>query len=795
MVLESLKDRKVGYNFSYAIVNNPLKSIVVFIFILAILLPGIFKIKSRWSPRMWFDKDHQEIIKLDEFEQKFGNDQSVIIAIHNKEGVFNLNTLKVVAEITDKLWAVKDIMRVESMTNYNHIFSKEDDIIIEPLVDEEVPFTEKYLALTKKRALADEIIPDYFLARDGTLTIIHGIMKPSFAGEPDYIQIIAGVRKMIKPYQEVNKDIDFFILGDAGANDSFREVSISDNKKVMPFMFAFIIILLALMFRSWWAVIIPKGLAILTIAATFGFLGHLGITYNSMLAAVPGILLAICIADSVHVLVTYFHYMGEGQKSKDALIYSLTKNFQATLLTSVSTAISFFSITMTDILPIKSLGLLAGIGTLIAWLFTYLFIGTTFSFLSNFMDSKELKGFGKKENKDKKGPSIITAQNIINWINKHKKIIIILFSIQFFSSVYIATKNEVNSDPMKYFSNRVPIKIGYDFTATKIDGLRGLDLVIDSGKEDGVKDPVFLNRVDQYVNWMLSEKEIIKVKSVLDIIKKMHRTLNSDDEKFYTIPDNQKTVAEVLFLYTMGLPQGMDLNNQFSVDNRYMRMRVIWDIETSKEAENKSKFIVLHSKNFNLNVDTGGNVPIYTQMNTQVVSSFFKSMTMAIILVSILLLFVFKDFFLAFLAMFPNVIPLTLGAAIMATFNIYIDIGTSIVTSVCLGIAVDDTIHFISSYKNCRQSGMNAYNAVLETYSITGKALAATTLLLFVGFGVFMFADFIPSRNFGIFCSIILLYALICDLLFLPAILLQFDTESRFDKNKLAHTRSAQELA
>jgi len=237
------------------------------------------------------------------------------------------------------------------------------------------------------------------------------------------------------------------------------------------------------------------------------------------------------------------------------------------------------------------------------------------------------------------------------------------------------------------------------------------------------------------------------------------------------------------------------LNNQFSVDNRYMRMRVIWDIETSKEAENKSKFIVLHSKNFNLNVDTGGNVPIYTQMNTQVVSSFFKSMTMAIILVSILLLFVFKDFFLAFLAMFPNVIPLTLGAAIMATFNIYIDIGTSIVTSVCLGIAVDDTIHFISSYKNCRQSGMNAYNAVLETYSITGKALAATTLLLFVGFGVFMFADFIPSRNFGIFCSIILLYALICDLLFLPAILLQFDTESRFDKNKLAHTRSAQELA
>jgi uncharacterized protein len=785
MEFDSLKDRKIGYAISSSIVNNPIRTIIAFFIILAILLPGIFKIKSRWSPRMWFDKDHHEIIKLDQFEQKFGNDQSVIITIHSKNGIFKPKAIKIISEITEKLWSVQDIIRVESMANYNHISSEEDDIIIEPLVDEEIEYTSTYLTLIKKRALEDEIIPDYFLSRDGTLTIIHGIMKPSFSGEPDYVKIIAGVRKLLRPYQEEHKDIDFFILGDAGANDSFREVSISDNKKIMPFMFAFIIILLAIMFRSFWAVIIPKGLAILTIGATFGFLGYIGITYNSMLAAIPGILLAICIADAVHVLVTYFHYMGEGLKSKIAITYSLTKNFQATLLTSVSTAISFFSITLTDILPIKSLGILAGIGTLLAWIFTYLFLGSVFSFLSNHMDSKELKGFGKKKSSAKENTSITSAPKIIEWINKYKKTIITLFAIQFFGSVYLATKNEVNSDPMKYFSNKVPIKIGYDFSATKIDGLRGLDLVIDSGKEDGVKDPKFLRNVNKYINWMLAEKEIVKVRSVLDIIKKMHRTLNSDSEEFYSIPDKQETVAEVLFLYTMGLPQGMDLNNQFSIDNRYMRMRVIWNIETSKEAEKKSQFILQKSKDFNISVDTGGNVPIYTQMNTQVVTSFFKSMTMAVILVSILLLFVFKDFFLAFLAMFPNVIPLTLGASIMAVFNIYIDIGTSIVTSVCLGIAVDDTIHFISSYKNYRQMGLNAYDSVLNTYSITGKALAATTFLLFVGFGVFMFADFVPSRNFGMFCSIILLYALICDLLFLPAILLQFDTEYKRKKGKL----------
>lgn len=789
MEVEDLKKRKAGYAFSKGIVNRPLRSFFIFIALLAIFLPGILKITASWSPRMWFDKDHPETIKLDNFEKKFGNDQSVTLAIHDPKGIFRPDTLNVIYQLTDKLWEVKDIIRVESLTNFNYISSEEDDIIIEPLVDEERDFTLDYLSLIKGRALGDETIPDYFLSRDGTLAIIHGIMKPSFSGEPDYIAIIKGVREMVAPFYQQYPDLDIHILGDASANDSFREVSIKDNKVIMPFMFGFIIVLLALMFKNIWAVIIPKALAIFTIGVTFGFLGHMGIVYNSMLAAIPGILLAICIADSVHVMVAYFHYMAEGHASKEALTYSLTKNFQPTLLTSISTAISFFSITFTDILPIEGLGVLSGFGTLFAWLFTYLFIGSFFAMISGYMDKKEfgqnLTEKEKQDHKEKldKNAHWSWAPKIIEWINKHRIKIIIFFTLQFILSVYVALQNEVNSDPMKYFGNEVPIKKGYDFVSTKIDGLRGIDLVVDSGKENGVKDPAFLHNVDQFLKWMVADEEIVKVKSVLDVIKKMHKTLNGDKEEFFTIPELQNTVAEVLFLYTMGLPQGMDLNNQFSIDKRFLRLRVIWSIETSKEAELKTDELLAKAPDFNLKVDTGGNVPIYIQMNNQVVTSFFKSMTMAVILVSILLLFVFKDIFLSFLALFPNVIPLTLGAAIMAAFGIYIDIGTSIVTAVCLGIAVDDTIHFIASYKNYRNLGLNAYNAVLETFSITGKALMATTVLLFVGFGVFAFADFVPSRNFGVFCSIILMYALICDLLFLPAILLQFDRDCKKTEN------------
>ncbi len=537
------------------------------------------------------------------------------------------------------------------------------------------------------------------------------------------------------------------------------------------------------MFRSTTAVIIPIVLSGATISAIFGLLGHLGLTYNSMLAAIPGILLAICIADSVHILVAYFHYINEGHKSKKAIAYSLTKNFQPTLLTSISTTISFFSITLTDILPIKDLGKLSGAGTLLAWVFSYLLIGGTLSLLSNYMDKKRAK---KSLNKNKKIKSRFTsAPAIISWIDKYKTFIIIFFILQFFGSLYLATQNEVNSDPMKYFADNVPIKKGYNFASKKMDGLRGIDLVVDSGKKDGIKNPDFLNRLDQYLNWLTKDSDIIKVQSPLTIIKKMHQVINKDNEDFYSIPDNQKTIAEIIFLYTMGLPQGMDLNNQFSLDNRFLRMRVLWKVKTSKESDLKTSLIIEKAKDFSIIVDSGGNVPLYTQMNAQVVSSFFKSMTMAIILVSTLLLFVFKDLFLSLLAILPNLIPLTVGASIMTIFNVYIDIGTSIVTSVCLGVAVDDTIHFINAYKNNKKRGLSTYDAIVETYSITGRALIATTTLLVAGFGVFVFADFVPSRYFGVFCSIILFYALVCDLLLLPAILLKFDKSHR-DLSKLA---------
>ncbi len=780
----TLKKMKWSYRLASFVTYKPWHSLGIFFVILAITLPAIFSIEAMWSPRIWFDRDHEEIKKLDRFEQQFGSDTFISLGLYAKNGIFTGENLNTLHKVTDEMWQVDNVIRVESLSNYNYIEADGDDIIIEPFVSEGANYSSGELLGLKTKALNDDVLPDFFVSPDATYTIIYAYMIPSLHGkDPDFSVVVDQVREIIKKHK--SDELEFYITGPAAGNNAFREVSASDNKVLIPFMFAFLLALLFLQFRSYTSIIVPLVLIATTVGATFGLMGHFGIIFNSLLSAIPGVLLAICIADAVHILNTYFFYRTHDKNSKESILYSLTKNAQPTILTSISTAISFFSITHTDLAPIRDLGILSGAGTLLAWLFTYLFLGAAISLLSPTLDKYPVKSFhfddlfnkGKKHHELSEEEKRVASMNKAKLVFKYRWPIFLTFSALCIASVFIALRNEVNSDPMKYFHHTVPIRQAYDFTSTKLDGLRGIELVVDSGKAEGIKDPEFLNRLDAYMNKMVEDPSITRVRSVREIIKKMNQTLHTGDPKEYRIPDSSEAVGQLLFLYTMGLPQGMDLNNQYTLDNRRLRIKVTWDLTTSKESENKSNEIVALAKNYQLHVETGGNAPIYLSMNTKVVQTFFSSMAMALILVSLLLLVVYHDLFISLLAMLPNVVPLIFGGALMQMLGKPIDIGTSIVSTVCLGIAVDDTIHFISSYKQYRKQGMDPLHAVAETFLITGNALIVTTLLLVVGFGSFVFAEFVPNRNFGILCAMILALALITDLVFLPALLLIADRD------------------
>ncbi|MDC1175178.1 MMPL family transporter, partial [Bacteriovoracaceae bacterium] len=308
-------------------------------------------------------------------------------------------------------------------------------------------------------------------------------------------------------------------------------------------------------------------------------------------------------------------------------------------------------------------------------------------------------------------------------------------------------------------------------------GSSGPEILISSGKVDGIKDPAFLKKVEKLKNWLNEQNYVNKTIDIIDIIKDTNRSLHEGRQEFYTLPDTQKEVAQELFMYTLGLPQGMDLNNRMSLDYEMMRMSVLWSIYDTRGWLSGVKLILEKAKGFGLDAEVTGKFYLFQRMMDYIVFTFFKSVTLALFLVAILMMIVFKSIRIGLLSLIPNILPLILGGTIMYLTKIDLNIGSALVASVCLGIAVDDTIHFLANYIRLKEEGYNEVDTIASIFTYTGSALIVTTIILASGFGLYMFGNFIPNINFGLLCAVVLTMALIIDLVFLPALLLKLSKE------------------
>ena len=295
--------------------------------------------------------------------------------------------------------------------------------------------------------------------------------------------------------------------------------------------------------------------------------------------------------------------------------------------------------------------------------------------------------------------------------------------------------------------------------------------MIRTGKEDGIKDPEFLNKVDAFQKWIEERPYVNQAVSVVNILKSMNRSLHGDDPSHYVLPKTKEAIGQELFLYTMSLPQGMDINNMMTVKNDAIRLIVLWTIFDSATYLRERDKMVAKGREFGLDVAAVGKSEIYQAMNPYVVESFLRSISLAMFLVTLLLIIVFRSVRLGLLALIPNCLPLIFGGAFFFLFQKPLDIGTVLVMSVCLGIAVDDTIHILTNYSRLLRDGASPKEALVEVVSHTSPALIATTIILVSGFGTLAFADFVPNMYFGIMTALILSSALITDLLFLPLLL------------------------
>jgi predicted RND superfamily exporter protein len=356
------------------------------------------------------------------------------------------------------------------------------------------------------------------------------------------------------------------------------------------------------------------------------------------------------------------------------------------------------------------------------------------------------------------------------FIRKNDKKIVTAFFLLFVFMGYGMTKLNVDSNSIKYFGKETMVRSGSSFVEKELTGSMIYEVILDSKKREGAKSPEFLEKIVTFEKALRAEfPNITFTTSLKDIVERMHKVLNPQTTT--TLPNKKEAVAQYLLLYSMSLPQGMELNDKIDTTERYLRLSLNSNIQdTSKDLAMIEWITQWWKNNSNYDATVNGQTTIFAYMQQSVLNTLFVSISMTLLLVLVVMFVMFKNLKMLALFILPNIAPIIFVAGVMGYLGINIDIGVAISASVILGIAVDDTIHFFSKYFSAIKE-KSFEDSIDYVIGHSGNAMILTTFILSFTFMVFAFSSFVPNVNFAIVTIVALNLALLLDLVLLPALL------------------------
>ena len=745
--------------------------IVIGVPLLVLVLASNLKhLEMDGSYRIWFGEDSKTLMDYDNFRRTFGNDDAVIISFKDENGIFSKKALESIDNITQALWRMKYVARVDSITNYQYVHSdpeEPDDVIVEDFIQNISSADKSYLQNRKDIAINDPLIVDGFISKDATTTMISARLTPKVNDESDKsMEIMKLVNEILAPEIE-RTGYKYWLNGGPPLNQAFVEIGTSDATTFTPLVIIASMILLFLLFRRVSGALIPIGVVVFTFMIVLAVQVLLGYKLNNFTANLPVFVVAIGIADAVHLYIIWIMYKREGQGNKDAVLHSVQKNMLPVFLTSLTTAIGFATLTISKVIPVLTLGIATASGAVLAFLISLFWMPALLLLLKKDVKAEVVK---KVANRKPLGYGDFIVRN-------DKKIVLITTLI--FAILAIGLfKVKVDSNTIRYFDKSVEIRKSTEFIMENLTGPMAYEIIVDSGKKNGIKDPRFMKMVEKfYKDYQAKFPDVRHLSSLMDIVKRFNKVLDNKDE----IPDNQNLIAQYLLLYSLSLPQGMEINDKMDIDEQKLRISAQVNIvDTSKDLE---MINYAHDwwKNTPYSASVQGQTAMFAYMQKDVTDTLIYSLSLAILLVSIVMLLIFKQIKLLWVFLLPNILPVLLVVGLMGWIGINIDIGVAIAGAIIIGVAVDDTIHFLVKYFDARKKGLNLAQSFDEVLHYAGKAILFTTIILSISFSIFAFSSFTPNQNFGIVTASALIIAFVVDMLLLPALLSITQKEEKLD--------------
>lgn len=845
---------------------RPYRYIIVIVSLLGTIFMGFgaTKFELDTSIDSWLSQDDPAVRALDDFRQQFGSDDGLFLVYHAKDGnVFSVQSLSAIQALTNDLenWVnlnpvdlgidaetmrnMVHVLRVQSLANTRYQLSTTDSLESLELIPEGVEITAEIAAEVSRIAHdqpmlkllmfsenneygalvistdfgavpvqsgLDEVSLD-FGADDLDLSLDSFVVEvddTAITAEIDFEEILPSTYmgfmnglKAIYGQAEYSAAFEFYPIGTAGMVDIAMESMIQSGFLGLIALFI-IILLLYTLFQTGSAVMWPVTAVVSSCIWLFGGMAWLGISSSSLISLSVMLVLAVGIADCVHVMSEYLLFKREGMNHEAAIEKSFEKTGVPILLTTITTMAGMLAIAFGGVGQFVTFGITSAIGVALAFVFTVTVLPALLEFWHPHSDRKPTKQSWRRAMY-----IIFFPISLIRWVSgkiglswllsavwlqplldkvpdfsfRWRYAIIAVFTAIFLVCGYGSTKVKIDSNLVELFKDGNPVRVAYEIVDEHMAGTGSMEVMLDYNASDAMSDPAVLQSISDLQDVLESKygKYVVRTNSLADLVKDTNKIMNGNDPAAYVIPQDKLAVSQLLYLFNSSNPK----DRRSLVSDDFSRSHITIQLRNAGSHEYAIFFDGIQSDIDDvLGVVRGS----YPEMETSVTGSFammmrmsdvisksqFRSLTLAIVIISVILTLSLGSLSGGMLAIVPNMLPAIMAFGLMGLLGIPLDTDTLMIAPLIIGIAVDDTIHFVTHYRMAMANKMKPAAALIQTVREVGQAVTFTSMVLGLAFFMLSFSDYLGLAKVGIFGSLAIFLALLCDLLFLPALIYVF---------------------
>ncbi len=624
-------------------------------------------------------------------------------------------------------------------------------------------------------------------------------------------------------YENYSDQFEFYPVGNPPMME-FMMDTLMQMQVLGLLMVLIFTLLLYILFRSFSAVLWPMVTIAASMAWTWGFTVWLGVTISQMISLTVLLVFAVGIADCVHVMSAYFTFRRQGIEHYEALSLSYGKTGLAIMVTTITTMAGVLALTTSDLVPIQVFGFMSAFGVVMAFFFTIVLLPILLDLwhpgAPDSTDASLADRLGKRWTDlyvGKKlliavvyvaavygflGPwvgtyiTVITALTyvVVNWqmsilsyvpyiVARRPLAVLAIFASGFALCAWGMTQIRIDSNMTELTREGSSIRVAYETVDEHMAGAMSMVIMVDTHQTDGLYNPRVMQAMDELQN-RIEERysdQVTRTNSLANIVKDTYQIMSDDDPAYYRVPDDEQMISQLLYLFNSANPE----DRRALVSDDYSRSHISLNIYNAGSyqyqrffeeiaVEIDEVFGPLEAEVPELEVYLTGSMALLMRMADEVANSQFSSFTFAIAVISVIMVVTLGSFQGGLMAMIPNVIPALLGFGLMGLMGIPLDTDTLLIAPLIIGIAVDDTIHFMTHYRVELIKTGSVSESLKMTINDVGQAVMFTTMVLGLGFALLSFSDYLGMAKMGFFGSAAIFVALLCDLFLIPAMIMIF---------------------